>query len=782
MIKQVFLFTTLFLLVITSNMTISAQDKELPPLIDREIFFGNPEYSGAQISPDGKYIAFIKPLNDVRNIWIKRTEDPFDKAKPLTDEAKRPIPGYFWSHDSKYILFVKDNDGDENFNVYAVNPASAPAEGKQVPKATNLTNAEKVTTQIYAVPETEPDYIYIGINDRDQAWHDLYKVQISTGKKTLVRENKDRLTSFIFDNKDKLRLAMRSADNGETEILKVDGDKFTNIYSCGIFETCAPIRFHKDDKLVYMQSNKGNRDLTQLVLFDPEAQKEELVEQDPKNRVDFGNAAFSEVSKELILTTYEDDKVHRYWKDKGFEADYKWLQGKLPNKEISIGSSTKDENLLIISAYSDTEPGEIFLFDRKNKKLTSQYKIREKLPREVLAEMKPIRYKSSDGLEIPAYITLPKGVKAKNLPLVVVPHGGPWHRDSWGYNAIPQFLANRGYAVLQMNFRGSTGYGKKFIDGGNKQWGDLMQDDITWGVKHLIKEGIADEKRVGILGGSYGGYATLAGVTFTPDLYAAAVAIVAPSNLNTLLNSIPPYWESFRKVFLERMGDPSTPEGKKQLDRQSPLNHVEKIKTPLMIVQGANDPRVKKAESDQIVVALRERKYPVVYILAEDEGHGFQRPVNNMAMFAESEKFLAKHLGGRFQEGMKPEVEKRLSELMVDISTVKMPEKIDMNAAPSVNLTGKWNLTTSFGGQEISVTLELVQDGANFSGKSSSVFGNGTIEKGKVRGNNFTGVMKSESPQVPEISIEGKLEGDKLTGNLSGVGLPALTFSATKSN
>ncbi len=653
-------------------MTTSAQDKKVSPLIDREIFFGNPEYSAAQISPDGKYIAFIKPYKDVRNIWIKLTDESFDQAKPLTDESKRPIPGYFWSHDSKYILFVKDKDGDEDFNVYAVNPTANAVAGKEVPNAINLTNAEKVTTQIYAAPKTEPDFIFIGINDRDEAWHDLYKVQISTGKKTLIHENKDRLTSFIFDNQAKLRLATRSANNGDTEILRVDSDKFTKIYTCGIFETSHPIRFHKNDKLVYLETNKGDRNLTQLVLFNPETQEEKFVEQDPENRADFGNAVFSEVTDELILTTYEDDKIQQYWKDRSFETDYTWIKAELPNKEISLGSTTKDENLWIISAYSDTEPGETYLFDRKNRKLTLQYKIREKLPREALSEMKPIRYKSSDGLEIPGYLTLPNGVEAKNLPLVVVPHGGPWHRDSWNYNAIPQFLANRGYAVLQMNFRGSTGFGKKFIDGGNKQWGDLMQDDITWGVKHLINEGIADEKRVGILGGSYGGYATLAGVTFTPDLYAAAVAIVAPSNLNTLLSSIPPYWEGFRKVFLERMGDPSTPEGKAELDRQSPLNHVERIKTPLMIVQGANDPRVKKPESDQIVVALRERNYPVVYILAEDEGHGFQRPVNNMAMFAEAEKFLAKHLGGRFQEDMKPEVETRLNELMVDVKTVKL--------------------------------------------------------------------------------------------------------------
>jgi dipeptidyl aminopeptidase/acylaminoacyl peptidase len=263
----------------------------------------------------------------------------------------------------------------------------------------------------------------------------------------------------------------------------------------------------------------------------------------------------------------------------------------------------------------------------------------------------------------------------KNLPLVVVPHGGPWARDNWGYNSFDQFLANRGYAVLNPNFRRSTGYGKKFLDAGNGQWGDKMQDDITWGVKYLVDQGIADPKRVAIMGGSYGGYATLAGVTFTPDLYAAAVAIVAPSNLNTLLGSIPPYWEQIRTLFHKRMGDPNTPEGRAQLERQSPLNHVAKIKTPLMIVQGANDPRVKKAEADQIVVALRERNYPVQYLLASDEGHGFQRPVNNMAMFAAAEKFLAQYIGGRYQESMTTDVAKRLGELNVDPKTVMMVAK-----------------------------------------------------------------------------------------------------------
>ena len=502
--------------------------------------------------------------------------------------------------------------------------------------------------------------IYVGINDRDKAWHDLYKVKISTGERTLVRQNTERLTGWIFDLKDQLRLATRSAENGDTEVLRVDDKGFTKVYSCNVFESCGPVQYHKDGERVYFHTNKGDGiDLTRLILFNPITGKEELVESDPMKRVDFGNATFSEVTDDLVSTSYDDDRQRIYWKDKSFEADYKLLQKKLPGKEVSFSDSTKDERLWLITAFSDMEPGERYLFDRQTKKLTLQYRIREQLPRESMAPMKAVRYKSSDGLEIPAYLTLPKGVAAKNLPAIIVPHGGPWARDSWGYNGFAQFLANRGYAVLQPNFRASTGYGKKFFDAGNKEWGQKMQDDVTWGAKYLIAEGIADPKRVGIMGGSYGGYATLAGVTFTPDLYAAGVSIVGPSNLITLLESIPPYWESGRKLFYERMGDPNTPEGKAQLLRQSPLTHADKIKTPLLVMQGANDPRVNKRESDQIVIALRDRGFPVEYLVAPDEGHGFARPVNNMAMFATAEKFLAKYLGGRYQESMTPEVTAR---------------------------------------------------------------------------------------------------------------------------
>jgi dipeptidyl aminopeptidase/acylaminoacyl peptidase len=684
-----------------------------PPLLDRELFFGNPEITGAQLSPDGQYVAFIKPYKDTRNVWVKKAGEPFEAARLVTADTKRPIPGYFWSRDSKYILYVQDNAGDENYNVYAVNPADSPAAGQDAPAPRNLTDAKGARAFIYSVPKSTPDTIYVGLNDRDAAWHDVYRVSLATGQRTLVRKNTDRIAEWIFDLRGELRLASRTTDAGGTEILTVSGDALKPIYTCTVFESCEPVRFHKDNTGVYLQSNKGDaNDFVRLVLLDAARGTEELVEADPLTRVDFGNAWFSEATEELVATTYQDERRRVYFRDKGVEGDYATLGKQLPGKEIDVMSATADYGLWLVSASSDVEPGEAYLFDRGTKKLTMQYRVRERLPREALAPMTTLRYKSSDGLEIPAYLTLPKGQPPKNLPLVIVPHGGPWARDTWGYRSMPQFLANRGYAVLQPNFRGSTGYGKKFVNAGNNQWGEKMQDDITWGVKHLIAEGIADPKRVGIMGGSYGGYATLAGVAFTPDLYAAAVAIVPPSNLMTLLETIPPYWESGRTIFYARLGNPTTPEGRAQLERQSPLKSAGKIKTPLLVVQGANDPRVKRAESDQIVIALRDRGFPVEYLLAPDEGHGFARPVNNMAMFATAEKFLAKHLQGRFQESMTPEVATRLTEITVDPKTVTLRKTVDPSAVtaptPSTDLqpgTAKYQATIGAGDQNMAMTI-----------------------------------------------------------------------------
>jgi dipeptidyl aminopeptidase/acylaminoacyl peptidase len=780
----------LLIAVMFASVFASTAIAQLPPLIDRELFFGNPEYAGAQISPDGKYISFVKPLNGTINVWVKGADEPFEAARPMTNDQARPVRSYFWSRDSKYILFVQDKGGDENFNVYAVNPADKPAAGSPVPSARNLTEAKGVRAMIQNVPRSEPDAIYVGINDRDKAWHDIYKVKISTGERTLVAQNNDRYQGLIFDNADKPRLAVRSAQNGDTEILRLDeGGKATMIYSCNTFETCNPIRFNKDNKRVYIENNKGDQlDLSELDLLDVTTGKIEKVENDPMGKVDFGGADFSDRTNDLISTSYEDDRQRIYFKDKGFEKDYNLIKKRLGDREISFGSSTTDDSKFIVATYSDTDPGTVWLLDRKTGGLSTLYQVREKLDRKSLAPMTAIRYKSSDGLEIPAYLTLPKGVEAKNLPLVVFPHGGPWGRDSWGYNTFAQFLANRGYAVLQPNFRASTGYGKKFLNAGNNEWGQKMQDDLTWGVKYLVAQGIADPKRIGIMGGSYGGYATLAGVAFTPDVYSAAVAIVAPSNLQTLLQSIPPYWESIRATFYKRMGDPNTPEGLAQMKRQSPLYSADKIKTPLMVVQGANDPRVNKREADQIVIALRDRNYPVEYLVAPDEGHGFARPVNNMAMVAAAEKFLAKHLGGRYQESMTPEVTKRLTEITVDPKSVTLAMPVSQpsggtntTAGPTANISGKWTMMVDAGDQEIPVEIEIKQTGSEFAGTTSSHLGAGSLESGKINGNTLTGVLKSDvQGQQMVIQLEGKIDGGKMSGTLNVPGMGEMPFTATK--
>ncbi len=653
-----------------------------PPLIDREIFFGDPELAGATISPDGEHIAFLKPYNDVRNVWVKRTDEPFDAARPVTADTRRPIPQFFWSRDGRYILFVQDRDGDENYNLYAVDPNAEPAEAGGAPAARNLTEADNVRVALYALPKDRPDTVYVGLNDRDPAWHDLYELSLSSGERTLLRENDERVSRWVFDLDGELRLAVRSPISGETEVLKVEDDAFTPLQVCSVFETCNPARFHADGERVYMVTNRGDDvDLIQLTLLDIASGDEVPVESDPEGRVDLASPLFSERTDELIGTVYVDDKARVYWRNAEWEQDYAALREQLPGLEVNLGSASLDERLWIINATGDVEPGETYLFDRESGELTLQYQVRERLPREHLAPMQSIRYESADGLEIPAYLVLPKGVETRNLPAVIVPHGGPWARDAWGYAALAQFFANRGYAVLQPNFRGSSGYGKAFLDAGNGEWGDAMQDDITAGVQYLIDEGIADAERIGIFGGSYGGYAVLAGLAFTPNLYAAGVSLVGPSNLLTLLDSIPPYWEGQRTMLHERVGDPADPDDRARLVRQSPLFSADEISAPLLVIQGANDPRVKKAESEQIVVALRDRGFPVEYLLAPDEGHGFARPVNNLAAFAAAERFLAMHLGGRYQDGGSPAVMQRLDELTVDPATVELPSGLDRGAA-----------------------------------------------------------------------------------------------------
>ena len=651
-------------------------DQKTVPILDRELFFGNPEIAGGQLSPDGKWISFMKANNGILNIWIKKFDEPFEKARPLTD-SKRPMQGYFWTYDGKYILYVKDENGDENVNVFAVDPM-AKAVANSVPPSRNLTPLKEITAQIQAVSIKNPDLMMVSLNDRDKAWHDLYQLKISTGELTKIYENKDRVTGYGFDWDDTLRILSKTDEKGTTSFFKKEGDKLTQIYETSVTEEAYIPSWTPDNKQPYFVTNKGDLDLSTLFLMDLETTKLRKIESDPKNRVDFGSLSVSDLTRELISTSYTDDKTEYLWKNKKWENNYTFLKSKFPGREISFQSKTKDENKFLIAVSGDKYAAEVYFFNAETKALVLQYVPRPALKKveEYLAPMKPIRYKSSDGLEITGYLTLPVGKDDKNLPTVILVHGGPkGPRDNWGYNSIAQFLANRGYAVLQPNFRASGGYGKKFLNAGDLQWGKLMQDDITWGAKYLISNGISNKDKVAIMGGSYGGYATLAGLAFTPDLYACGVDIVGPSNIFTLLESVPAYWESGRAFLYGMVGDPNTEVGKKLIHDASPIFSADKIVKPLLIIQGANDPRVKKAEAEQIVVALRDKGKQVSYILADDEGHGFAKPVNNMAMFAETEKFLAGILGGRYQKEMPEKVAKRLKEMTVDVKTVTYDPK-----------------------------------------------------------------------------------------------------------
>jgi dipeptidyl aminopeptidase/acylaminoacyl peptidase len=699
------------LLLLTTMMTNISSGQ--PPLLDRKLFFGNPQISGGQLSPDGKFITFMKAYNGIMNVWIKRFSEPFEKARPLTDST-RPLYGYSWTEDGKYILYVKDSDGDENMNLFAVDPTAPATDGKDVPISRNLTPLKEVTAQIVHSSKNNPDLLWVGLNDRDKAWHDLYRLSISTGELTLLYKNTERITGYEFDWDDNLRLVSRTDEAGNTTLLRKDGDQLEEIYVTNVTESAGVIGWDADNKNIYLETNKGDLDLSTVFVMNPATKELKLFESDPEKRVDFGDLQIDRNTRQVISTSYTDDKTRIYWRDKTWESNYNFLKEKFPGREISFQSSTKDYSKFLVAVHGDKFASEAYYFDTQARELIHQYTPRPELKavEQHLAPMTAVRYRSSDGLEIPAYLTLPVGFEQQNLPVVVLVHGGPkGPRDNWGYDPHVQFLANRGYAVLQPNFRASGGYGKKFMNAGDMQWGKLMQDDITWGVKYLIEKGVADKARVAIMGGSYGGYATLAGLAFTPDVYACGVDIVGPSNILTLLNSIPAYWESGRAFLYGMVGNPESAEGMQRIREASPLFSAEKIVKPLLIIQGANDPRVKQAEADQIVIALRDRGHDVSYLLAKDEGHGFAKPLNQMAMYAEIERFLAEKIGGRYDATMPEDVRRQLEELRVDISQVTYDKPTDFKVAkalPALNVqlkegTENWDIKIQAQGQTLAM-------------------------------------------------------------------------------
>lgn len=623
------------LLIAAAACTSKTEKEEKPPLLAVEDFFKNSDKTGWQISPDGDYVSYRSSYKGHTNVFVRKATD--STGVPVTFDSVRNIFQYQWK--GNRILYLQDVGGDENFQLFSVS-----IDGKDQ-KA--LTPFPKVRTQILNdlryVPGKEKE-ILIQINKRDPRFFDPYSINIETGEMKELYKNDRNFDSWYTDHNGVIRLASKTDGVNVTLFHRAtEADPFDSLLTTSYKEAFTPNFFTFDNKNIYATSNIG-RDKTAIVEYDLAARKE-IREIYKNDEYDVDGLSYSPKRKVLEAAFFTSWKAENHFLDKEAEADYNKMKEKFSGYEINIYGNNNDEDKFIVWTGNDKLPAKYYFYDKKTGETRYLATARPWLKEEDMAMMKPIEYKSRDGLTIHGYLTLPKGVDPKDLPVVVNPHGGPWARDAWGFNNEVQFLANRGYAVLQMNFRGSTGYGKDFWLKGSKEWGRKMQDDITDGVNWLIKEGIADKKRVAIYGGSYGGYATLAGVTFTPDVYACAVDYVGVSNMFTFMNTIPPYWEPFKKQMYELVGDPAKDSA--MLAEVSPALHVGNIKAPLFIAQGANDPRVNKAESDQVVDALKKRGVEVEYMVKNDEGHGFANENNRIDFYKAMEKFFDKHLSGK---------------------------------------------------------------------------------------------------------------------------------------
>ena len=627
-------------LLLFLTVSASAQPKTndtVPPLIPMKDFFRNPEKVAYAISPNGEYMAFLQPWEKRLNVFVEKIGSG-QPAVRVTSAKARDISGYTWKGDNR-IVYVQDTGGDENFRLYAVS-----IDGSN-PK--DLTPFEKVRAQIIDRLERNDNEILVGLNKRNPQIHDVYRINVNTGDMEMIAENPGNYTGWGTDWDGNLRIAVTTDGVNNTLMMrKTEADKFAPVVTTTFRETITPLVFTPDNSQLYVATNIG-RDKTAIVKYDVENKKElEKIYEHPD--VDVTTLMSSRKRRAILGVSYNTDKTHYHFIDKQRADLQKDLESRLPGYEVRVAGCNREEDKCLVRTFTDRSLGAYYFYDLKSKDFRKLADVSPWLNEKHLVPMKPIKYQSRDGLTIHGYLTLPKGVPARNLPVVINPHGGPWFRDSWGYNSEVQFLANRGYAVLQVNFRGSTGYGRKFWEASFKQWGKAMQDDISDGVKWLIKEGIADPKRVGIYGGSYGGYATLAGLTFTPDLYAAGVDYVGVSNIFTFIKAFPPYWKPYLEMVYEMVGHPE--KDKDLLTAASPFFHSKNIKAPLLIAQGANDPRVNKAESDQMVEALKARGIEVPYIVKTNEGHGFSNEENRFEFYRAMEEFLGKHLGGRVEK------------------------------------------------------------------------------------------------------------------------------------
>lgn len=620
-------------------------------LIPREVLFGNPEKSMVRLSPNGQYFSFGAPLNGVQNIFIAKF-DAINESTPITKDKDRGIRRYFWLYDNQHIVYLKDDGGDENWRIHVVNIQT---------KEDQIFTPEKVNAYIYCVSDKFPDEIIIGLNDRDPSYHDAYRLNIRTGEKTLILQNDQQFKEFIFDDEYRLRFASTTTQDGGTQYFKALPTEEPRKYNWESFlsygmedaYTTGLFGITRDGSNTMYMIDSRRRDLNLLKAINLTDNSETVLAEAKKAEI----SGVITHPRTGIIQAYSENYLRDEWTyfDKTLESHMKVIKKTLTG-EANIASRTQDDKKWIIADMKDDGPIGYYVYDTAQQSLTFLFNHRDVLTTYQLAKMEGVVIKARDGLELPAYLTKPLNANGP-VPLILLVHGGPWARDDWGYDAEAQWLANRGYAVLQVNYRGSTGFGKSFTSKGNLEWGGKMHEDLLDAVQWAIKDGIADPTKIAIYGGSYGGYAALWAATQSSDVFKCAVDIVGPSNLQTLLSSFPAYWASFMEIAYRQVGDMRTEEGRAFLSERSPLTHVNKIKIPILIAQGEKDPRVKQAESEQIVAAMKEKGLPYIYMLFMNEGHGFARPENRFAFYGVAERFLSDNLGGRF-EGINDELDK----------------------------------------------------------------------------------------------------------------------------
>jgi dipeptidyl aminopeptidase/acylaminoacyl peptidase len=615
------------------NLTIG---KAVANLIPREILFGNPERSHPQLSSDGKYLAYLAPdQNNVLQVWLRTVGREDDRQ--LTADKKRGIQLYFWTYDGEQLIYLQDADGDENWHFYAVNIKSNIVR--------DLTPFQGIQAQLVALDPNFSNEVLVGMNLNDPSKHDVYRINLKNGAVEFDIENPGNVVSWIADAKFQVRAAIATMPDGGYDLLfRAATDKpWETLRHWSPNDEGYAVSFDSDGKTLYIVGSH-DANTQRLIALDVTTREESVVAED--SQYDVEEMLIHPVTRVIQAVSFYRDKQEWQVLDQSIAADFEAI-AQVRQGEFGVSSRDLADNSWLVAYFTDDGPVYYYAYDRESKTSTLLFSNQPKLEGLSLASMQPISYLARDGLTIHGYLTTPVGIPTENLPTVLLVHGGPWARDIWGYNPEVQWLANRGYAVLQVNFRGSTGYGKDFLNAGNREWAAKMHDDLIDAVNWLVEQGIADSKKIAIMGGSYGGYATLVGLTFTPDVFAAGVDIVGPSNLVTLLQSFPPYWAPMKAMLVHRVGDLEKEE--KFLKSRSPLFFADRIQKPLLIGQGANDPRVKQAESDRIVEAMRKANKPVEYVLYTDEGHGFARPENRLHFYAIAEEFLAKYLEGRVE-------------------------------------------------------------------------------------------------------------------------------------